>query len=248
MTGAATAKGTVVAKATAEGLAVRDKVKWTEAKSDMPVTWYKRYFDMPSGNDPVALDMTGMGEGLAWVIGNCIGRYWVSYLSPLGKPSQSVYHIPRAWLKPKENLWVVFEEHGRKPKDILIVTVKRDNICTVVTEFHPPLSQIGPKSFLREDSEIKTLVQDVKPRAQLKCDDNKVIRSIAFASFGNPTGACGNFTVGTCHSPQTACLEKNSCVPPVSAQAYGADPACPGTTNTLAVQAKCARQKKDDKE
>ncbi|XP_010941318.1 beta-galactosidase 11 [Elaeis guineensis] len=226
------------------------KVQWTEAKNDKPVTWYKRYFDMPRGNDPVALDMTTMGKGLAWVNGNCIGRYWVSYLSPLGKPSQSVYHIPREWLKPKDNLLVIFEEHGGKPEGILIVTVKRDNICTVVTEFHPPTI----KSFSREDNEIKTLVQDVKPRAYLKCDDNKVIRSIAFASFGNPTGACGNFTVGTCHSPQAAsvvekaCLEKNSCVLPVSAQAYGADPACPGTTSTLVVQAKCARKKKDDKE
>ncbi|XP_017702106.2 beta-galactosidase 11-like [Phoenix dactylifera] len=226
------------------------KVKWTEAKSGQPVTWYKRYFDMPRGNDPVALDMTGMGKGLAWVNGNCIGRYWVSYLSPLGKPSQSVYHVPRGWLKPKDNLLVIFEEHGGNPEGLLIVTVKRDNICTVVTELHPPAIE----SFSREDNEIKTLVQDTKPRAHLKCDNRKVIRSIAFASFGNPTGACGNFTVGTCHSLQTAsivekaCLGKNSCVLPVSAQEYGADPACPGTTNTLAVQAKCARQKKDDKD
>ncbi|XP_019709489.2 beta-galactosidase 11 [Elaeis guineensis] len=226
------------------------KVKWTEAKSGQPVTWYKRYFDMPSGNDPVALDMTGMGKGLAWVNGNCIGRYWVSYLSPLGKPSQSVYHVPRGWLKPKDNLLVIFEESGGNPEGLLVVTVKRDNICTVVTDLHPPTIE----SFSREDSEIKNLVQDGKPSAHLTCDKKKVIRSIAFASFGNPTGACGNFTVGTCHSPQTAsivekaCLGKNSCVLPVSAQEYGADPACPGTTNTLAVQAKCARQKKEDKD
>ena len=56
----------------------------------MDVILSQRYFDMPRGNDPVALDMTTMGKGLAWVNGNCIGRYWVSYLSPLGKPSQSV--------------------------------------------------------------------------------------------------------------------------------------------------------------
>ncbi|KAG1359433.1 putative beta-galactosidase 7-like [Cocos nucifera] len=163
---------------------------------------FPRYFDMLHGNDPVALDMTSMGKGLAWVNGNCIGRYWVSYLSPLGQPSQSVYHIPRAWLKPKDNLLVIFEEHGGKPGGILVVTVKRDNICTVVSEFNPPTTE----SFSREDNEIETLIQDVKPRAYLKCNDNKVIRSIAFASFGNPTGACGNFTVGTCHSPQAASI------------------------------------------
>lgn len=112
------------------------------------------------------------------------------------------YHVPREWLKPKDNLLVIFEEHGGNPEGLLIVTVKRDNICTVVTELHPP----GIESFSREDNEIKTSGQDDKPRAYLKCDDEKVIRSIAFASFGNPTGACGNFTVGNCHSPQTASI------------------------------------------
>ncbi|KAG1360978.1 putative protein MCM10 [Cocos nucifera] len=163
----------------------------------------QRYFDMPRGHDPVALDMTGMGKGLAWVNGNCIGRYWVSYLSPLGEPSQSVYHVPRGWLKPKDNLLVIFEEHGGNPEGLLIVTVKRDNICTLVSEFNPPPIE----SFSREDNEFKNLVQDGTPRAILKCDGKKkVIRSIPFASFGNPTGVCGNFTVGTCHSPLAASI------------------------------------------
>ena len=47
------------------------------------------YFDMPEGNDPVILRMTSMAKGMAWVNGKNIGRYWLSYLSPLEKPSQS---------------------------------------------------------------------------------------------------------------------------------------------------------------
>lgn len=46
------------------------------------------YFNAPEGNNPVAIRMKGMGKGMVWVNGKSIGRYWVSFLSPLGKPSQ----------------------------------------------------------------------------------------------------------------------------------------------------------------
>lgn len=46
-------------------------------------------FDEPSGNDSVvALNLSPMGKGEAWVNGQSIGRYWVSFLTPKGKPSQ----------------------------------------------------------------------------------------------------------------------------------------------------------------
>ncbi|KAG6472356.1 hypothetical protein ZIOFF_069816 [Zingiber officinale] len=51
---------------------------------------HQRYFDAPSGMDPIALDMTSMGKGMVWINGQSIGRYWVSYQNPLGDPSQSV--------------------------------------------------------------------------------------------------------------------------------------------------------------
>lgn len=47
------------------------------------------HFNEPEGRDPVAIRMNGMGKGMIWVNGKCIGRYWMSYHSPLGKPSQS---------------------------------------------------------------------------------------------------------------------------------------------------------------
>ena len=49
---------------------------------------WQTQFDSPEGKDPVAIRMTGMGKGMIWVNGQNIGRYWMSYLSPLGKPSQ----------------------------------------------------------------------------------------------------------------------------------------------------------------
>lgn len=153
-------------------------------------------------------------------------------------------------MKPTGNLMVVLEETGGNPEEIVVVTVRRDNICAIVAG-------------------------DVKPKAHLRCADGKIIHSIAFASFGNPTGSCGKLAAGSCHSPAAmsiaekvskspfpssssssswsfsahrslraqACVGKNSCELPVSREAYAADAGCAGTTNTLAVQAKCVRKK-----
>ena len=38
-------------------------------------------FDAPSGNNPVAIDFTGLGKGEAWVNGQSIGRYWPTYVA-----------------------------------------------------------------------------------------------------------------------------------------------------------------------
>ncbi|XP_042415472.1 beta-galactosidase 11-like [Zingiber officinale] len=223
-----------------------NKVQWVQAKSGTPITWYKRYFDSPSGTDPVSLDLSSMGKGMVWVNGQGVGRYWVNYLSPLGKPSQHMYHVPRSFLKPKSNLMVVLEEQGGNPEDIKVMIVKRDNICTVVSKnYTAPID-----SWSREDNKLKSAANSDKPEGNLQCGEKKVIRSIVFASYGNPDGACGNFTVGNCHSPnvkkvvEQTCLGKPSCALPVSAEAYGVDAACPGSTNTLIVQAKCAKKSK----
>lgn len=50
---------------------------------------FQAYFDAPEGDDPVAIDLRTMSKGMAWINGKSIGRYWSSYLSPLGVPSQS---------------------------------------------------------------------------------------------------------------------------------------------------------------
>lgn len=37
------------------------------------------YFDAPSGNEPLALDMRSMGKGQVWINGESLGRYWMAY-------------------------------------------------------------------------------------------------------------------------------------------------------------------------
>ena len=49
------------------------------------------------------------------------------------------------------------------------------------------------------------------------CPSNSIISNIHFASYGNPEGVCGNYTVGSCHATQSMnivmneCLNKNKC-------------------------------------
>lgn len=50
-------------------------------------------FDAPAGNEPVALNLGSMGKGEVWVNGQSIGRYWVSFHTPKGTPSQTWYVV-----------------------------------------------------------------------------------------------------------------------------------------------------------
>lgn len=100
------------------------KVQWKSFQSSTkPLTWYQTTFDAPAGNDPVVLNLGSMGKGLAWVNGQGIGRYWVSFHKPDGTPSQQWYHIPRSFLNSTGNLLVILEEETGNPLGITLDTV-----------------------------------------------------------------------------------------------------------------------------
>lgn len=144
--------------------------------------------------------MNGMGKGQVWVNGKSIGRYWMSYLSPLNEPSQSEYHIPRSYIKPSENLLVVLEEEAATPEKVEIQLVNRDTICSFITEYHPPTV----KSWERKDKTFRAVVDDVKSGAHLRCPNFKKIEAIEFASYGDPSGVCGNYEHGKCSEADEA--------------------------------------------
>ncbi|KAK2389890.1 beta-galactosidase [Trifolium repens] len=99
-------------------------VQWKSFQSSTkPLTWYQTTFDAPEGNNPVVLNLGSMGKGLAWVNGQGIGRYWVSFHTPKGTPSQQWYHIPLSFLKSTGNLLVIVEEETGNPLGITLDTV-----------------------------------------------------------------------------------------------------------------------------
>ncbi|XP_021746137.1 beta-galactosidase 8-like [Chenopodium quinoa] len=224
---------------------------------NQPLTWYKTSFNAPDGNDPLALDFTGMGKGEAWVNGQSIGRYWPTLSSPsggcsdhcdyrgpyksdkclknCGKPPQQLYHVPRSWVKPSGNVLVVFEEIGGDPTKISIATKQVGSMCSHVSETHP-----APVDMWNTDQTDKKL----GPMLLLECPaPHQVISSIKFASFGTPQGSCGSYTHGKCRSFQAlpivkkACVGARSCKIGVSIDTFG-DP-CSGVKKSLAVEAIC---------
>jgi len=227
------------------------------------MTWYKRRINAPDGNEPVALDLSTMGKGQAWVNGEHIGRYWISFHSVpgdcsrpcnyrgrynkykcetnCGQPSQRLYHIPRSLLRPTGNLLVVFEETGADPSKISFVTRSVKRICAHISDTQPPSLHL----WKNMGTDIETLLENTKPRLQLECPASKLISSIKFASFGNPEGVCGKFRKGTCHSihswrtAEKVCLGQRECFMDVSSETFGGDP-CPGTMKSLAVEATCS--------
>jgi len=78
----------------------------------------------------------------------------------------------------------------------------------------------------------------------LSCPAGTTMSSIGFASYGLPTGSCGNFFQGGCHSQSSQsavegiCLGNSSCVVPATNTTFG-DP-CGGISKRLFVQAICS--------
>ncbi|CAA7053682.1 unnamed protein product [Microthlaspi erraticum] len=204
------------------------------------MTWYKTTFKAPLGNEPVAVDLLGLGKGTAWINGNNIGRYWPAFLSSedgcaaecnyrgtyyaekcqtnCGEPTQRWYHVPRSFLNSDgDNTLVLFEEIGGNPSFVNFQTVRVGSVCANVDE----------KNVL-----------------ELSCN-GKPISAIKFASFGNPGGKCGSFEKGTCEASKDAadiltdeCVGKEKCSIDVSEDKFGA-PECGGATRRLAVEAIC---------
>lgn len=226
-----------------------------------PLIWYKTNFDAPTGDNPLAIDLTGMGKGEAWVNGESIGRYWPSYSAPnsgcadscsykgpygsskclknCGKPSQTRYHVPRSWLKPSGNVLVLFEEIGGNPTQISFATQELESLCSRVSESHP----LPVEAWTRDKKSRRK--SKSKPRVSFECPHpNQVIDSIKFASFGTPQGKCGSFSHGECRSTdalsilQKACIGSRTCNIEVSTATFG-DP-CIGVVKSLAVEASCA--------
>lgn len=240
-------------------------VQWVAGSNlpmNQPMIWYKTNFDAPSGSDPVALNLFGMGKGVAWVNGKSIGRYWPSYiasqggctdscdyrgayssskcLTNCGQPSQKLYHVPRSWIQPTGNVLVLFEELGGDPTQISFMARSVGTVCARVSETHLP-----PVGSWKSSATSGLKVNKPKAELQLHCPSSgHLIKSIKFASFGTPTGHCGSFTYGHCNTNSTmsiieeACIGRESCSVEVSIEKFG-DP-CKGAVKNLAVEASCS--------
>lgn len=102
--------------------------------------------------------------------------------------------MPRSWLKPTQNLLVLFEELGGDPSRISLVKRSVSSVCAEVTEYHPTIKNWHIESYGKSE-------EFHSPKVHLKCSPGQSISSIKFASFGTPLGTCGSYQQGICHAP-----------------------------------------------
>lgn len=103
------------------------------------------------------------------------------------------YHVPRSWLQPTKNVLVLLEEVGGDPTGISLRKRQVDTVCAHVSQDHP------------------TGNSSTSPELRLQCSSGQHISSISFASFGNPTGYCGNFIKGSHDAGSSTSLVENVC-------------------------------------
>lgn len=100
------------------------------------------------------------------------------------------YHVPRSWIEDSGNTLVLFEEIGGDPSKIYFLTSSVVSVCAHVSEIHAaPLDKFEMNKPGRDPAE-----------ARINCGEGKVISNITFASYGDPQGVCGSFTLGSCHA------------------------------------------------
>ena len=112
-----------------------------------PLRWFRLTFDAPSGEAPLALDLVGLGKGLVWINGQCIGRHWLVRIreqkdkhlehgtgllmdESTAEPSQRYYHLPREWVRSGRNEIIVFEETGGDPRAVQVCAWSRAEILS----------------------------------------------------------------------------------------------------------------------
>ena len=110
--------------------------------------------------------------------------------------------MPRSWLKPTQNLLVLFEELGGDPTRISLMKRSVTSLCADVAEYHPMIKNWHIESYGKSEDFHR-------PKVHLQCSRGQSISSIKFASFGTPLGTCGSYQQGTCHAPTSySTLEK----------------------------------------
>eukprot|EP01084_Bolivina_argentea_P058520 106853_1 len=79
----------------------------------------------------------------------------------------------------------------------------------------------------------------------LTCPKTSTIKTIDFASWGTPSGTCGQFKIGSCHAntsmsvSKSLCLNKHSCTIRADTDTFGGDP-CYGTVKQFDIQVTCS--------
>jgi beta-galactosidase len=115
---------------------------WNTGRTQGPAFWRGGFEATQTGD--TFLDLSGWGQGIVWINGRCLGRYW-----SIG-PTQTMY-LPGPWIKRGRNEVVVLDLTG--PQSARIAGLKM-----------PILDQLRPdRDLARPPSKVKPQLDGVKP-------------------------------------------------------------------------------------
>ncbi|KAI4331405.1 hypothetical protein MLD38_029595 [Melastoma candidum] len=78
-----------------------------------------------------------------------------------GQPTQRWHRLPRSWLKPSDNLWVIFEDLGGNPSKMSF-----QDVCSEEISVEYKCRRFGTPSDSEESSRREQLELRRFPRAQ----------------------------------------------------------------------------------
>lgn len=107
-------------------------------------------------------------------------------------------------MKPTRNLLVVFEELGGDISKVSLVKRSVSSVCADMSEYHPMIDTWHTESHRKSE-------EPHRPKVHLHCPPGQSISTIKFASFGTPSGTCGSFQKGSCHSPNSQAIVEKVC-------------------------------------
>ena len=109
-------------------------LRWQAARAKGPAFW-RGSFNAAKSADTF-LDMSSWGQGIVWINGRCLGRYW-----SIG-PTQTMY-LPGPWIKAGRNEVVVLDLTGPRASRIAGLTTP------ILDELHPERDLVRPPNTAR---------------------------------------------------------------------------------------------------
>ncbi|MBL8279953.1 MAG: beta-galactosidase [Pelomonas sp.] len=109
-------------------------LRWAPGRTSGPAFW-RGGFELATPADTF-LDLSSWGQGIVWVNGRCLGRYW-----SIG-PTQTMY-LPGPWLRPGRNEVVVLDLTGPRANRMAGLT------APVLDQLRPELDLPRPPSRTR---------------------------------------------------------------------------------------------------
>jgi hypothetical protein len=90
--------------------------------------WWRCRFDASGLGAPLWFDTTGLSKGVAYINGQCLGRFFTATATGRSIGPQTRLYIPQSWLSGEGEELLVFDEHGFGPHKTTLAVNERGDL------------------------------------------------------------------------------------------------------------------------